>query len=97
MKMELKTGAIVESKNGHDKGYFAVVRVENGFAYLANGRSRLLEKPKRKNPRHLSLTGEVLDMEIITTDKKLRAALWPWNFGPDGAAALHRRDSFGKR
>lgn len=95
--MELKIGAVAENKSGHDKGYFAVVKITGGFAYIANGRSRLLEKPKKKNPKHLTLTGAVLDMESITTDKKLRAALWPMNFGPDGAAAFQRRDSLGKR
>ena len=95
--MEWKPGRVDKNLRGHDKGFYAVVAFDGQYVYIANGRSRLLEKPKRKNPRHLSLTGEVLDMEIITTDKKLRAALWPWNFGPDGAAALHRRDSFGKR
>ena len=95
--MELKQGAVVENRSGHDNGFFAVVKLDGGYAYIANGRSRLLEKPKKKNPKHLSLTGDVLDMESITTDKKLRAALWPYNFGPDGAAALQRRDSLGKR
>ena len=95
--MELKRGAVVENRSGHDKGFFAVVDLNGGYVYIANGRSRLLEKPKKKNPKHLSLTGDVLDMESITTDKKLRAALWPYNFGPDGAAALQRRDSLGKR
>lgn len=95
--MELKPGMVVENRSGHDKGFFAVTKLEGGYAYIANGRSRLLEKPKKKNPRHLFPTGTVLDMESITTDKKLRAALWPMNFGPDGAAALQRRDSLGKR
>ena len=95
--MELKRGAVVENRSGHDKGFFAVVNLDGGCVYIANGRSRLLEKPKKKNPKHLSLTGDVLDMENITTDKKLRAALWPYNFGSDDAAALQRRDSLGKR
>jgi len=95
--MELIIGRVVENRSGHDQGYFAVVKIDNGFVYIANGRSRLLEKPKKKNPKHLAPTGTVLDMESITTDKKLRAALWPMNFGPDGAAALQRRDSLGKR
>ena len=95
--MELKPGMVVENRSGHDKGFFAVVRLEGGYAYIANGRSRLLEKPKKKNPKHLFLTESVLNMESVTTDKKLRAALWPYNFGPDGAAALQRRDSLGKR
>ncbi|MCI8602429.1 MAG: hypothetical protein HFE45_12730 [Oscillospiraceae bacterium] len=82
--MGLTVGMVVRNRNGHDKGFFVVVKIGGGFVYIANGRSRLLEKPKKKNPKHLSPTGAVLEMENITTDRKLRAALWPLNFGPDG-------------
>ena len=79
--MELKTGMIVKNRQGHDEGYFAVVKLDETGAYIANGRSRLLEKPKRKNPKHLQATKESLDLQTIKTDKALRKALWNYNFG----------------
>ena len=45
----------------HDRGFFAVVKIDSSFAYLADGRSRLLDKPKKKNPKHLRVTNTVID------------------------------------
>ena len=39
---------------GHDKGkLYAIVREENGEAFLADGRIRTLENPKKKNLKHI--------------------------------------------
>ncbi len=73
--MEWKTGAVVQSIRGHDRGLFAVVRLEGPFAYLANGKQRPLEKPKKKNLRHLRAAGATLDLARIQTNRQLRAAL----------------------
>jgi len=78
---QLKTGSVVQSVAGHDEGFFAVVRVENGFAYIANGKTRLLETPKKKNPKHLKVSTEVLEPMRMETNKKLKKALWPYNYG----------------
>ena len=45
------------------------------FAYLANGKQRPLEKPKKKNIRHLKDTGLALDLEKIQTNRRLKTAL----------------------
>ena len=49
--MELKIGTVVQSLRGRDEGFFIVVGFDERFAYLADGRSRLLQKPKKKNLR----------------------------------------------
>ena len=67
-------GRIVCSKSGRDKGYFlAVVKEEDGFLYVCDGKERPLEK--RKNPKHLSFTSTVLDESSLSTNKALRRAL----------------------
>ena len=73
--MELKIGAVVQSVRGHDEGFFAVLQREGKFAYLANGKQRPLEKPKKKNIRHLKDTGLALDLEKIQTNRRLKTAL----------------------
>lgn len=78
---ELKVGSVVRSISGRDKGFFTVVKIDRRFAYLADGRSRLLEKPKRKNPKHLRVTNTVFDPMRMKTNKKLKQALWPFNYG----------------
>ena len=47
--MELKIGSVVQNQSGHDKGFFAVVKIDGPFVYMANGESRLLNSPKKKN------------------------------------------------
>ena len=47
--MDFETGQIVFSKCGHDKTLpFIVTAVDGEYLYLADGKSRRLEHPKRK-------------------------------------------------
>ncbi len=93
--MELKPGIVVKSAGGHDQGFFAVLSFDGKFAYIANGKSRLIDNPKKKNPKHLVATQKILDMQKLTTDKKLREALWPFNYGGLGEQIVEERDSLG--
>ena len=50
---------IVISKAGHDKGQlFFVLDTDGQFVTLADGGSRKLEKPKRKNVKHVRFVSE---------------------------------------
>lgn len=69
-------GRIVCSKSGRDKGYFlVVVKEEDGYLLVCDGKERPLNRPKRKNPKHLALTDTVLSEDSYSTDKSLRRAL----------------------
>jgi len=73
--MELTKGLVVRAKAGRDQGgYFVVLSLQNGFAEIADGKRRKIEKPKRKNVRHLQGTKQVLNLEGIT-NKQLRNVL----------------------
>lgn len=73
--MEPEKGLIVCATAGRDKGrYFAVLEADKGYALIADGRTRKLESPKRKNAKHLRRTGKKAALEQIT-DKKLRDLL----------------------
>ena len=55
--MEAENGKIVRVIAGHDKNLFMVVTaVEGDFAYISDGKSRKLSKPKKKRLKHLRLT-----------------------------------------
>ena len=70
--MQLVKGMVVRSKAGHDKGcFFVVVKVENGFAYIADGKHRTVLSPKKKNPLHLAGTLTVLNEQSLLTDSKI--------------------------
>ena len=52
--MNNTVGSIVLATAGRDQeGLFFVVGESDGLLLLADGKGRTLEKPKRKNPRHL--------------------------------------------
>ena len=68
-------GRIVCSKSGRDKDYFMViVKEENGFYFVCDGKERPLENPKKKNPKHLAATKKTIELENIT-NRKLRTVL----------------------
>ena len=73
--MRLQKGSVVRASAGRDcGGYFAVTDADDQFCFIADGKSRKLNKPKRKNIKHICLTNSVIDMNDIT-DKKLRTLL----------------------
>ncbi|HBB19087.1 MAG TPA: hypothetical protein DCZ62_01465 [Ruminococcus sp.] len=73
--MKRQLGSVVKAQAGRDSGgFFAVVGLEEEYCFIADGKSRKLERPKRKNIKHLSFTNSVIDLSEIT-DKKLRTAL----------------------
>ena len=74
--MEFKRGGIMQSRAGHDRGDFQVVlRIDGAYAYMADGKRRTLENPKKKKLRHLAPTGAVLGEESLSTNRQIRTAL----------------------
>jgi len=72
---------LCKSVAGHDKNsWYVIVREESGAAWIADGRRRKLDSPKRKNTKHLQITNKTIELEFYT-DKSLRKALWKYNFG----------------
>lgn len=77
--MELKEGLVVKSIAGHDGGsFYVVLKLENGFAFIADGKERKVEKPKKKNIKHLARTNSSLELSALT-NKKLKFALKKFN------------------
>ena len=74
--MELKRGTVVRTLAGHDKQRFmAVLEVADRYALIADGKTRKLSSPKRKNLIHLQLTAAVLTEQEMQSDNSLRKAL----------------------
>lgn len=74
--MELKRGSIACSAAGRDKGeWLVVLEISGGYALLCNGKDRPLERPKRKNLRHIRQTSAALTEEMMATNCSVRKAL----------------------
>ena len=49
-------GMLATSKAGHDKdSVYVIIREDGEYIYVADGKSRTVERPKRKNRKHVQL------------------------------------------
>lgn len=72
----LEKGQVVISTAGRDKNnLFVVVSVEGSFALVVDGKIRKMERPKRKNIKHLQKTNKHLDLNEILGNKNLKITL----------------------
>ena len=65
------------SKSGHDKdSIYVIVKEEAHMVYLADGRLKPLEKPKRKNRKHIQIIKQ-LPKEIteVFTQEEIKRAI----------------------
>lgn len=74
--MEVTKGSVVKSKAGHDKGeFFVVLEFDGKYANICDGKRRLLDNPKRKKEKHLSITNSKLDQSSMVSNREIRKAL----------------------
>lgn len=60
----LSLGQFCYSKAGHDKGsLFLIIKLEDEFVYLADGKRRTLACPKKKKIKHIQIINFV-DLSI---------------------------------
>ena len=72
----MKTGQIVFSKCGRDKGkLYVVMLLESGYAYLVDGHLRPTTKPKKKKQKHIQLTHTMAKVGSINPNADVRRAL----------------------
>ncbi|MCQ4023057.1 MULTISPECIES: KOW domain-containing RNA-binding protein [unclassified Ruminococcus] len=78
--MDIQRGLVVRAKSGRDKNrFFVVICCDGEYAYIADGKTRRLEKPKRKNVKHLFVTNTVIPVDSINTDKLIKSQLRDFN------------------
>ena len=72
--MEFRVGMIVRAKAGREKnGFFIITSVENDMAYIADGKRRKVENPKKKKLIHLAATNSTA--KDFDTNRKVRKIL----------------------
>ncbi len=59
------TGHFATTKAGHDAGgLYVIVREENGYVFLCDGRLRPIAAPKKKNRRHIQIIHRTVSEDI---------------------------------
>lgn len=80
----IKVGQTVIALAGREKGRcFVAAAIDGGFVYIADGRERKLEKPKRKSVKHISPVDAFIELDGLTNKKlrKLLSELWTQSTG----------------
>lgn len=89
--MQLTKGCVAKSLFGRDAGrFYAVLSVEGNAALIADGKVRRVERPKRKNAKHLCATGTQLSAESMATNNQLKRALRAFN-APEAGLSIKGR------
>ncbi len=71
--MDIDAGSLVYSIAGRDKGgVFVVLSLSDMYCYLADGKIRKTDNPKKKKQKHLKATGHTADAlkEKITSGER---------------------------
>ena len=65
--MNTVKGSIVKAKAGRDKDcFFVAICVDSDYAYIADGKRRKVESPKKKKLIHLQATNTVIEGSFET-------------------------------
>lgn len=58
------TGMLASSKAGHDKDMiYVIIKEEAEYVYLADGDVRTIDKPKKKNKKHIQIIKKYLEAD----------------------------------
>ncbi len=55
--------------------FFVVLSADQEFAVICDGKHRPLQRPKKKNCRHLAVTNMVLPEEAMKTNREIRRGI----------------------
>lgn len=69
-------GKMAISKAGRDKGkyYIVIKQIDDNYVFIADGKLKTIEKPKRKKLKHLNISAEVaseIKEAIISNDNNV--------------------------
>ena len=74
--MEFRKGELVVCNAGREEDrLMCVIKSDEKYVYVCDGKERLLNNPKRKNPKHIAKTNRQLSEDLFLTDRALRKAL----------------------
>ncbi len=74
--MDIVKGMVVKSSAGRDKGgFFVITEVDGNYVQICDGKTRPLERTKRKKVKHLKPTKMSLEESSMLTNREIRRSL----------------------
>lgn len=74
--MDIVKGMVVKSSAGRDKDrFFVITEVDGNYAQICDGKTRPLERTKRKKVKHLKPTKMSLEEGSMLTNRGIRSSL----------------------
>ena len=62
-------GMLATSKMGHDKDtVYIIVKEEERYVYVSDGKLKTIENPKKKNKKHIILSREIVVAFLLLSD-----------------------------
>ena len=72
--MEYSIGMFAKSLAGHDKNkLYLISKIDEEYAYLADGKIRTIDKPKKKRLKHIQIDYQI--MEFIQDKLEMKIEL----------------------
>lgn len=72
----LERGTVVRSLAGRDSNrLLAVMQADEKSVLVCDGKERPIDRPKKKNLRHVEATGIILSGDSLATNRALKKAL----------------------
>lgn len=76
---KFETGMLARSKAGHDAGkVYVIIGVEDEYVYLADGKIKTIDRPKKKKKKHTQIILNKYDI-ANADDVKIKRILKEWN------------------
>ena len=81
-------GMMAVSKAGHDKlEVYVIVKEDNEYVYLCDGRLKKLANPKKKSKKHIQIIKHYVSEELLNKltsgakiyDEEIKLAIKVWN------------------
>ena len=78
VKCRYKIGSVVMALAGKEKGQiFVIVRLDDKYAYLSDGKRLKANKPKRKSYKHIKLIGSqaLRESDVLDQNERVNALI----------------------
>ena len=69
----IRAGKLAKALAGREKGtVYIITEVEDTYVYVADGKYRTLQRPKRKNTKHIQIINKEYDLTGMDDAKLIR-------------------------